>query len=277
MKKILGINPAKILLEAVMIVFILIYLYPVFHMVFLSMKDMKEIITNPLGIPRKIEFQNFIVAWEVMNYPRAFLNSFVVSVLSILSIVVVSSLAAYPIARFNLKMNKVMYIVFISTIMVPTQTVMIPLVKLFYSIRLVNNYFSLVVFYTAAASSFTIFVYVGFMRTLPRELEEAAIIDGCNPFSVFWRVIIPLIKPATATVIILNLMWVWNDFLMPMILMQKRELKTLTPSISLFFEEYTAQWNYAFAGSVMTIIPGVAAFLLLQKHFIRGLTKGALK
>lgn len=272
-------NIGKLVLEIIMIVFTISFLYPMAFAVFVSLKEAKELYLNPLWVPTKIAFENYVIAWQEMNYPRAFLNSVVITVCSLASIVIVSSLAAYPLARYKIRLNKIMYVVFIAIIIVPYQAVMVPLVKEFYSLGLVNNYLSMIIYYTSSApgTPFAIFLFVGFMRTLPIELEEAAVLDGCSPFQIFKSIIVPLIKPATATVLIIALMWIWNNFLMPMILLPNDKVTPLVPTISRFFEEFTAQWNYAFAGAVMTMLPGILAYFFLQKHFVKGLTTGTVK
>lgn len=269
----------KLLLEILMVAFTAVFLYPLLFAVFVSLKEARELYTNPLWIPTKFAWENYRIAWQQMDYPRALFNSLVITVFSLISIVVVASLAAYPLARFKLRLNRIMYVVFVAIIMVPYQTVMVPLVKQFYSLGLVNNYVSMIIFYTAAApgTPFAVFLFVGFMRTLPIELEESAVIDGCSPFQLFRLIVIPLVRPAIVTVLAISLMWIWNNFLMPMILLPSERMMPLTPTISRFFEEFTAEWNHAFAGAVMTMLPGIIAYFFLQKHFIKGLTAGALK
>jgi raffinose/stachyose/melibiose transport system permease protein len=269
----------KVFIEIFMIGFTCVFLYPLAFALFVSLKEAKELYSNPLWIPSEFAWENYRIAWYRMGYPRALFNTVVITVSSLISIVVVASLAAYPLARFNIRLNQIMYVVFLAIIMVPYQTVMVPLVKQFYSLGLVNNYLSMVIFYTASApgTPFAVFLFVGFMRTLPRELEEAAVMDGCTPFQVFSLIVIPLIRPAIVTVLIIGLMWTWNSFLMPLILLPSEKVMPLTPKIGRFFEEFNAQWTHAFAGAVMTMLPGIVAYFFLQKHFIKGLTAGAIK
>ncbi len=272
-----ALSGRSILLQVIMGIVTLLYIYPILNMVFLSLKEMSEIYENPLWIPVNATLENYRVAWETMGYPRAFLNSLSITLVSIALIVLVSSMAAYPIARYNLRFTRIMYVVFVSIIMVPGQMTLIPIVRMFYSIGLVNTRLAMIVYYLSAEASFAIFLYAGFIRTIPRELEEAAIIDGCGPFAAFSRVVLPLLKPVTATVIILNIMLIWNDFLMPLVLVQSDRVRPLMPTISQFFEEFISRWNYAFAGSVMVVIPGLIAFLALQKQFVSGIAAGAIK
>ena len=267
----------KILLELVMILFTVIYMFPVMNLVFSSLKSTGDLMRNPVGLPSVLEFGNYVVAWTKMDYPRAFFNTVVICGGSILFIVIIGSMAAYPIARYRTHFNQAMYLFFLATIMIPGQAIMIPLVRLFYKTRLVNTHISLIVYYTAAAVPFAVFLFTGFIKTIPAELEEAAAIDGSGALRTFWKVIFPLMKSSVTTVIILNIMWIWNDFMMPMVLLQSEKMRTLTPSIFNFFEEFVTQWNYAFAASVLVMVPGILAFLLLQKHFIEGMVAGGVK
>lgn len=277
MKTISRIRWKKLILEIIMILFTVVYLFPVMNLVFSSLKTTGDLMRHPVGLPSSVEWGNYVVAWNKLNYPRAFFNTVVVCGGSILLIVFLGSMAAYPIARFNTRFNQMMYLFFLATIMIPGQAIMIPLVRLFYSVGLVNTHGSLIVYYTASSVPFAIFLFTGFIKTIPRELEEAAAIDGCGPFKAYWRVVFPLMKASVTTVIILNIMSIWNDFMMPMVLLQNRGVRTLTPSIFDFFEEFATQWNFAFAASVLVMLPGILAFLLLQKHFIEGMVAGSVK
>ena len=273
----LGSKIGLYLFEIIFIVIAVMYLYPVLQMVFTSLKDTGEVISNPLGFPHRLEFSNYVKAWDSMGFPTAFMSSMILTAGSLIFIVLLSSMAAYPLARIDNRMNKCVYIVFVSGIMLPAYTAIVPLVKLFKFLHMTNSYFGLIVFYIATVSPFAVFIYTGFLKTVPRELEESAIIDGCNEFKSYWLIIMPLMKSATASIIIVCSMWIWNDFLMPLVMIQDSWKKPLSPTINYFFEKYNVSWNYAFAGFVMTAIPVIIVFLLLQEQYIKGIAAGAVK
>lgn len=267
----------RLMIEILMILITAIHLFPVFNLICSSLKTSSDLMLHPIGLPNEVDFSNYTTAWETLNYTRALMNTVIICVCSIVLIVIIGAFAAYPISRYDLKFNKIMYYVFLSFIMIPGQALLIPLVRIFYQLKLVNTYYGLIIFYVATSVPFSVFLYTGFIKTIPRSLEESAIIDGCGPFGAFFRIVFPLLKSVTTTVIILNIMSIWNDFLMPMIILQKKGMRTLTPSIFNFFEEFSTKWNYAFAASVLVMLPGIIIFLLLQKHFVAGMVSGSVK
>ncbi len=267
----------KAIKEVILIAFTLVYLFPVFNIIFNAFKSSSKLMHQPIGIPNEFIWDNFKVAWNQLNYTQALFNTTSICVISIIGIVIIASAAAYPIARYNTKLTRYMYLFFIGTLMIPGQAIMIPLVREFYKLNLINKKGGLVIFYLSTSIPFAIFLFTGFIKTIPRELDEAASIDGCGPLRLFLRVIFPLMKPSVATVIILNIMGIWNDFMMPMIILQRRDSRTLMPSIYDFFQEFSTQWNYVFAASVLVMIPGVLMFLFLQKYFIAGMVAGSIK
>lgn len=265
------------ILEIFLILFALIYLYPIYQMVFTSLKDSGEVINNPIGFPHKIDLENYVKAWNGMGVPMAFMSSLIITVGGLIFIVFLSSLASYPLARINLKMNKIMYVVFVAGIMLPAYTGIVPLVKLYKFLHLTNSFKGLIIYYIATISPYAVFLYTGFLKSVPKELEEAAIIDGCNEFQTFYKIIMPLMKPATASIVIICSQWIWNDFLMPLVLISDSWKKPLSPTINYFFEKYNVSWNYAFAGFTMTVVPIVILFLILQKDYVKGIAAGAVK
>lgn len=264
-------------LEIILILIALIYLYPIYQMVFTSLKEKGEMINHPLGFPRKISFYNYVIAWNSMGVPMAFMSSLIITFGGIIFTVFLSSLASYPLARIDLKLNKTIYSLFVCGIMLPSYTGIIPLVKLYKFLHLANSYWGLIIFYIATITPYAVFIYTGFLKSVPKELEESAIIDGCNEFKTYWKIIMPLMKPATSSIVIICSQWIWNDFLMPLVLISDAWKKPLSPTINYFFEKYNVNWNYAFAGFVMTVIPIIILFLLLQKQYIKGIAAGAIK
>lgn len=266
-----------IILEVAFLILAIICLYPIYQMIATSLKDTGEMVNNPIGFPKNIAFINYAKAWHDMKFPTAFASSTIITFGSLLGIIFFSSMAAYPLARINIKLNKYIYLIFVSGIMLPIHTALIPLVKYLRFLHLTNSYIGLILIYIATTSPFAIFVYTGFLKGVSREIEESAIIDGCNEYSVFWRIAMPLMGPATASIIIICSMWIWNDFLLPMVMIQDTWKKPLSPSVFTFFETFNTNWNYAFAGFVMIMIPIIIVFLSLQKQYIKGISAGAVK
>jgi raffinose/stachyose/melibiose transport system permease protein len=160
---------------------------------------------------------------------------------------------------------------------IPFQTVMIPLMKLGGALNITNSIPGLIMMYFGFGVPLSLFLYHGFVKTVPREIEESALIDGCSQFGVFWRIVFPLLKPITVTVVILNTLWIWNDFLLPLLVLQDPELRTIPLATSSFFAQYTKQWDMGLAALVLGITPVIIFFLFLQKHIIKGIASGSIK
>ena len=161
--------------------------------------------------------------------------------------------------------------------MIPFQVIMIPVYKVFRSLGLINNLLGMIIMLTGMSVAYATFLYVGFIKSIPIELEEAARIDGCNQFQAFWMIVFPLLKPITATVAALHAMWLWNDFNVSLILLQKEAVRTLIIKQFYFFSEYASDYNMAFAAAIMGMIPVLIFFLLMQKYLVGGITAGAVK
>jgi raffinose/stachyose/melibiose transport system permease protein len=160
---------------------------------------------------------------------------------------------------------------------IPFQAIMIPLVKVAKWFGLLSSLPGLMICYFGFGVSMSIFLYHGFIKSIPKEIEESAVVDGCTPYSVFWRIVFPLLKPITVTIILLNSLWIWNDFLLPLLILQKPELRTIPLATNSFFGQYTKQWDLALAALVMGISPIVLFFLAMQRHIIEGITAGSVK
>jgi len=186
-------------------------------------------------------------------------------------------LAAYPLARYRTRWNNFIYILSISTLIVPALTVLVPLYKLIVGMHGISTYWSMVFVLTTFFLPTTIFLYTGFIRTIPRELDEAALIDGCNRYEIFFRIIFPLLKPVTASVIIIVMLGVWNDYRFSLFLLQKPIVQTVPLVLSQFFSQFQNNLPLAAAGSMLSMIPMAVVYLFLQKYFISGLAEGAVK
>ncbi len=259
-------------------------LFPMYIMVINSFKGRAQIFTDTMGLPQSLDFSFYISAIEKMKFLKAISNSLLVTVISIVLIIVLSSMAAWAIVRSSSKLANFILYIFIVTMLVPFQSVMIPLMQYMsgWEIKAINfsmidSFYGLIFMYIGFGSSLSIFLYHGFIKAFPRSLEEAAMIDGCNKFQVFWMIVFPNLKPITVTVAILNVIWIWNDYLLPSLVLRSPGLRTIPLSTFYFFGEFTIQWNLAMAGLVLTIIPIIIFYLFSQKYIIKGVMDGAVK
>jgi raffinose/stachyose/melibiose transport system permease protein len=267
-------RPRTFGLELLMIGIGLLFLYPVYVLVNLSLKNPQEISEASLALPGSIEFENYSKAWDGASLGAAMLNSTIITVLSLLCLVAVGSLASYYLARTQTKLSYGMYLLFLLGIVLPFQLALVPLYKLIKDTGLLGSYTSMILFYTGLQMPFTIFLYTGFLRALPREYGEAALVDGASHWQSFTRITFPLLRPITGTVIILNAVFVWNDFLTPLVYLGGTPNETLPVVVYQFVGQYVSSWGYIFAAVVVASLPILVLFLLLQRFVIKGFASG---
>ncbi|MDQ0224368.1 carbohydrate ABC transporter permease [Metabacillus niabensis] len=265
------------ILEIVAIILALIFLVPFYFVFINSVKSFSEILLDAAAWPKEILFSNYAKVWEIISFEHAFFNSLIITVISIAGIVVISSMAAWKMVRTPGKVSKFLFVFFVSAMVIPFQTVMIPLMKLGGMMGIMNSIPGIVIMYFGFGVSLSLFLFHGFVKTIPQEIEESARVDGCSQFGVFWRIVFPLLKPITVTVIILNTLWIWNDYLLPLLVLQDAELRTIPLATSSFFAQYTKQWDMGLAALVLGIAPIIVFFLFLQKHIIKGIAAGSIK
>lgn len=254
----------------------LVWIYPFFIVLFGSLKTRSEIFTNPMSFPVEMTFDNYPNAYESMNFSQSFMNSLVITTVSVLLIVLFSSMAAYALSRMDSKFSTTVYFLCALLMLVPFHSVMIPLVSLFGRVGMLNRT-GLIFMNIGFGSSMSVFLYYGALRSIPVSLDEVAYIDGANFFQIYWRVIFPILKPTTVTVIILNAIRLWNDYLLPSLVINQKGMYTIPLQMYYFFGEYTIQWELALAGLMLAIIPIILLYIFLQKHIVEGVTEGATK
>jgi raffinose/stachyose/melibiose transport system permease protein len=270
-------------LNALVIVLCLLYLFPLYIVVVNSFKNRAELYEDILALPSSFSFQYYANAMERMNFLNALANSFVVTVLSILAIAVLASMTAWMLVRSNNKLSRIIFMVFVATMLIPFQTLMMPLmqemsgIKRSLGIPMVDTLGALVYMNIGFGASLAVFLYHGFIKSIPISLEEAATIDGCSTLGVYWRIVFPMLKPTTLTVMVLDVIWIWNDYLLPSLVLTSRANRTIPLSTASFFGEFTIQWNMAMAGLMLTIIPVIVFYLFTQKYIIKGVAAGAVK
>lgn len=266
-----------LLLEIIGILLGIIFLIPFYFVFINSVKGFADILIDAAAWPQEFLFSNYMKVWDIINFPRAFWNSLIITVISNIGLVIISSMAAWKMVRTPGKFSKILFVLFVSAMVIPFQTVMIPLMKLGGTLNLTNSIPGLIIMYFGFGVPLSLFLYHGFIKTVPIEIEESARIDGCSQFGVFWRIVFPLLKPITVTVVILNTLWIWNDYLLPLLVLQDAELRTIPLATSSFFAQYTKQWDMGLAALVMGITPVIIFFLFLQRHIIKGIAQGSIK
>lgn len=278
MRKISGITK-----NILLFLLALFFLSPIYIIIANSFKSRQELYENVLALPKSFSFQYYIDAMDKMNFMSALGNSLYITILSVFFIVILSSMTAWMLARTDNKLSNIIFMTFIATMLIPFQTLMMPLMQLMGTITntlgipMFNTREGLIFMHVGFSSSLSVFLYHGFIKSIPRSLEEAATIDGASKFGVFWRIIFPMLKPITVTVMILNVINIWNDYLLPSLTLTDKGLRTIPLSTFYFFGEFTIQWNLAMAGLMLTIIPVVIFYVLAQKHIIKGIGEGAVK
>jgi raffinose/stachyose/melibiose transport system permease protein len=244
-------------------------------MVVNAFKSKREIFTDVLGLPEELTTENFVKAFIDLNFVSSLFNSVFITVVSVVVIIFFSSMAGYALARNKSKLSGALLLVFVAAMLIPFQSVMIPLISLFGSADMLNRT-GLIFMYLGFGCSLSIFLYHGAMTGISKSLDEAATIDGANKLQVFWHIIFPLLKPISVTVGILNVIWIWNDFLLPSLILDSSSA-TIPLRMFYFFGQYTKQWHLALAGLTIAIIPVIIFYFFAQKQIIKGVAEGAVK
>jgi raffinose/stachyose/melibiose transport system permease protein len=261
-------------LELGMIFVALLFLFPIYVLFSLSFKSAPDISGGGLGLPTSLETANYSEAWSGASLGAALINSTLITGISLVALIAVGSTASYYLARKQSRLSYGMYVLFLLGIILPFQLALVPLYRMVNSAGLLGSYTSMVLFYTGLQAPFTIFLYTGFLRALPREYGEAALVDGATHWQSFRRITFPLLRPITGTVIILNAVFIWNDFLTPLIYLGGSPNETIPVVVYQFVGQYVSNWGYIFAAVVLATLPMLILFLLLQRFVIKGFASG---
>jgi len=277
------LNLKKVLSYLILIILALISIGPFLWLLSTALKSPGEDIFAypPVLIPKDITLQNFVGVWKQIPFVAYIINSFIVSGITVLLNLLLSALAAYPLARMKFKGKNITFYAILATIMVPFQVIMIPVYLMVLRLNLVDSSSDIAGFtgliLPFAVNAFGIFLLRQAFMGIPKELEEAAIIDGCNTFDIWHRVFLPLIKPALATLAIFSFVGAWSEFLWPSIVLTRQEMYTLPVGINHLQGVFSSNWRYISAGAIIATIPILVFFLFLQRYFIEGTTQGAVK
>ncbi|WP_248923893.1 carbohydrate ABC transporter permease [Paenibacillus hamazuiensis] len=270
-------NRNSLLTRFILALWAIVVLIPILIVVFVAVKAPSELAQGPLSMPASLEWANFAAAWNQGAMSSSLMNSIAIAGTSVITIILLSSAAAYPLSRRKKKWATVTYLYFLSGMMIPFQMTMIPLYKLLGQLNLIGKYPGPIFIYIALGLPFSIFLYTAFFKSIPQEIEESALIDGCGPYRTFWSILFPLLKPVTSTLLIMNTLTIWNDFFVPLLFLQSKQARTIPLSIYSFTGEFVNQWNLIFAAVIIGSLPLILLFLVLQKQFIQGMASGAVK
>ncbi|AHV96207.1 carbohydrate ABC transporter permease [Paenibacillus sabinae] len=270
-------NSGKFLLEIAMAALAVLFLAPLYLVFINAFKRYDEVLSSTASLPESFRLSNFVTVWQQIHFPTAFQNSLTITVISVLGILLVSSAAAYQIVRRPGKLSNIIFLTILASMVIPFQTMMIPLLQVAKDFHLINSLYGIIIMYLGFGIPLALFLYHGFIKGIPIELEEAATIDGCNTFGVYFRILLPLLAPITTTIAILHSLWIWNDFLLPYIVLGQKSNQTIPLASYVYFGEYMNEWHLALAALTMAVIPVIAFFLLMQKYIIQGITAGAVK
>jgi raffinose/stachyose/melibiose transport system permease protein len=267
-------NCGLTVLEIATALFALLFISPTLLILVNSFKSDAEITLNPLSPPTSLSLANYAAAWQETNFPVVFANTLLITVFSTMGIILVSSMAAYILARTKTKLSWFFYLAFTFSLVVPFQTFMIPLVQTAKELNL-QNVWGIIPIYIGLGCPLAVFMYHGFVKNVPLEIEESAAIDGATVPRIFFQLVFPLLTPVTATIAILDALWIWNDFLLPLIILPKQS--TLQLAQFGFFSLYRRQYSLAMASLVLSAAPIVLFYLAMQKYIVKGLAAGAVK
>lgn len=265
-----------LLMEISMGIACLIMVLPFYYLVVNTFKTRREMALYPLALPETIYMGNFEAAWSQIRFFNAFTNTAIITFATLIIVVLFGALAGYSVARRKSRFYKLIMLYFLLGFMVPIQTTMVPLYRLMQGFGLVNSIHGVIILSTGS-SVFAFFLYQGFIRTVPYELEESAFIDGAGPFRVFFQIVFPLLKPITVTLTIFHVMGTWNDFVIPFLFLHSRRHATLMLEMFRGVGEFSNDWPVMMAIMVMIMAPLVVFYLFSQRYIIEGLTSGAVK
>lgn len=265
------------LIQLLLAVNALVMLYPIAIMFMSAFKTNAEIYSSPFALPSSFTLQNISTIWEHTNFVQYLSNSVMITFSSVMLILIFGTMAAYALARYKFTGNEVIFLFFLSGLMVPLKLAVIPLFMHLTSLGLIDTRAGLVVVYTAMGLPSTVFILVGFMRTLPTELEEAARIDGASELRILVQIMLPLVRPALVIAAIHNAVPTWNDFFFPLVFITSDTAKTLPQGLTVFMGEYNTDWGVLFAGLSLSALPITLVYILMSKQFIAGLTQGSSK
>jgi raffinose/stachyose/melibiose transport system permease protein len=260
-----------------LIILMVFWLFPLLMAFMNSFKTNGELLTNVLSFPQELQFENYARTFEKMNYARSLMNTVAVASIGVFLIIFFSALAGWRLARTKTKLSKFIFALFVFSTLVPFSSIMIPLYKMMLMLNMNNSLIGLAHVYVGLGVSMAIFLYHGFVKSIPIEIEESARMDGCSSFQTFIYIVFPLLKPITVTIAITNVLWIWNDFLLPLIVLSDNKKYTLLLSTNTLFGQYSSDWTAILSALILAAIPVIVFYAIFQKNILKGIAEGASK
>ena len=266
------------LLEVIMIIVAAIWFIPVYYLIVTTFKTPQEATLHPLALPSSWHIENYITAWQDMQFPRAFGNTLTITVSAVGLIVFLSSMAGFALARTQTKWGNRIFLLFLAGLTVPFQMNIVSLFKIVKSLGIMNTLLAVILVDTAINTPQAVFLFKEFVEsTIPKELEEAAAIDGCSAFGRFFRIVLPLLKPVISTVVIIVTLNVWNEFLTPLLFLQSRENDVILQEVARNIGQFSTNWTALFPMLMLGVSPLMIFYIFMQKYIIAGVAAGAVK
>lgn len=268
----------KAFLYAILILVAIVWMYPFIWMITASFKTQDEFWGSGLNIfPEHPTFENFIRSWNNANFGQYFLNTVLVTVVSVVVVLLCTSAAGYALGRYVFPGKKALLGIFTASIAIPLTFTIIPVYELLSSLNLTNSLLGLIIAECGGSHIMFLMLFSSFYSSIPKEMEEAAVMDGCGFFQTYVRIMFPLAKPVITTVVIMQFIWTWNSFLLPLVLtLSKPELRTLAVGMYALQGEHVVDWTGIAAGATISVLPVIIIFIIMQKHFVNGIA-GAVK
>ncbi len=260
-----------------LIIISFLWLIPLYSLFVTSFKTIAEVSKSPVALPHSWSFQFYIESWTKGNMSKYFLNSLIISVIAVIVVVIFSSLAAYGITKVKFFGHSFFYFFLLSGLFIPAQILIIPLFHLMSKTHLLNTFYGIILLYAAYALPFCVFLFCGFFKGIPEEISEAAKTDGCSELGIYLRIIMPLSKPVIATIVVLQFMWFWNEYIFALVFLNKPDVKTISLGLSQFEAAYVVNFSNLASGIIISIIPIVIIYIAFRRFFVKGLTAGAIK
>lgn len=267
----------RTLLYVILIIYSMSIFYPIFLMIITSLKENREIFTRPYSLPQSFNLDSYIHLFKISNYLIYFRNSIIITLTSLLIILALSSLISYVLAKYRFIGSRFLYLYFIAGLIIPIKLGTIGIIRIMLGLHLFDTLAALIIVYVAMGIPFGVFILTDFIRLIPEELSNSARIDGCSEPKIFFRIILPLIRPALAAVAIINFIPIWNDFWFPLLLVRTDNVKTIPLATALLYGQYETNFGLIFSVLVAASLPVIIFYLIMSRQFIKGLSSGALK
>jgi len=268
----------NVILEVVLLIVGAFYLYPVFLVCINSVKLPQEMAQSITAMPKDVQWVNYASVFQDISYLMLLRNTILVTVVGVIGVIVISSLAAYILNRRRTHYTKTLRAILIAPILIPFHAFMVMLLKVMVNLHLAGSVWGLGIQYWGFCTPMAIFIYYNFMDTIPKEMDESAKMDGASNLYSFFHVIFPLLRPVTVTVLVLDIMWIWNDLILPLLMVNTNvATRTLTLGVYSYIGHFVTNWDYALCAMVMSVGPSIVIFILLQKYIVDGVVAGAIK